>query len=126
MAGTDAHLVDRVLPEVPLRQWMLTLPFSRRYRLAYDRRLPTPVLAACVRAVFASLRRRPCEKLGIRHARCCADDRHTHIRVIFHQQKEGLRGFAWVRFLQFSRISPMLQRRQQHREHLASQVLLVA
>lgn len=27
MAETAAHLVDAVLPEVPIRQWVLTLPF---------------------------------------------------------------------------------------------------
>jgi len=36
MADTAAHLVDRVLPEVPVRQWVLSLPFALRYRLAYD------------------------------------------------------------------------------------------
>ena len=32
MADTAAHLVDRVLPEAPVRQWVLSLPFSLRYR----------------------------------------------------------------------------------------------
>jgi hypothetical protein len=58
MADTAAHLVDRVLPEVPIRQWVLSLPFALRYRLAYDSRLVTEVLGLFVRAVFASLRRR--------------------------------------------------------------------
>jgi hypothetical protein len=30
MADTAAHLVDRVLPEVPVRQWLLSLPFALR------------------------------------------------------------------------------------------------
>jgi hypothetical protein len=34
MAETAAHLVDHVLPEVPVRQWVLSVPFSLRYRLA--------------------------------------------------------------------------------------------
>jgi hypothetical protein len=29
MADTAAHLVDRVLPEVPVRQWALSLPCPR-------------------------------------------------------------------------------------------------
>ncbi|MDM7996286.1 MAG: transposase zinc-binding domain-containing protein [Acidobacteriota bacterium] len=33
MADTAAHRVDRVLPEVPIRQWVLSLPFALRYRL---------------------------------------------------------------------------------------------
>jgi hypothetical protein len=28
MADTAAHLVDRVLPRVPIRQWVLSLPFA--------------------------------------------------------------------------------------------------
>jgi hypothetical protein len=29
MADTAAHLVDRVFPEVPVRQWVLSLPHSK-------------------------------------------------------------------------------------------------
>ncbi len=58
MADTAAHLVDRVLPEVPVRQWVLSLPFALRYRLAFDGPLTSAVLGLFVRAVFASLRRR--------------------------------------------------------------------
>jgi hypothetical protein len=58
MADTAAHLVDRVLPEVPVRQWVLSLPFALRYRLAYDAPLVHDVLDVFVRCVFASLRRR--------------------------------------------------------------------
>ena len=58
MADTAAHLVDRVLPEVPVRQWVLSLPFALRYRLAYDAKLTSAVLGVFVRAVFASLRDR--------------------------------------------------------------------
>ncbi len=59
MADTAAHLVERVLPEVPVRQWVLSLPFALRYRLAYDASLTTAVLGVFVRTVFASLQRRP-------------------------------------------------------------------
>ena len=58
MAETAAHLVDHVLPEVPVRQWVLSLPFELRYRLAYDRDLSGSVLGVFLRAVFAGLRRR--------------------------------------------------------------------
>jgi hypothetical protein len=44
MADTAAHLVDRVFPRVPVRQWVLSLPFTLRYRLAYDARLVGDVL----------------------------------------------------------------------------------
>jgi len=58
MADTAAHLVDRVLPRVPVRQWVLSLPFGLRYRLAFDRELTADVLRVFMRAVFGSLRRR--------------------------------------------------------------------
>jgi len=58
MADTAAHLVDRVLPEVPVRQWVLSLPFALRYRPAYDAPLVRDVLAIFVQSVFTSLRRR--------------------------------------------------------------------
>jgi hypothetical protein len=72
MADTAAHLIDRVLPEVPVRQWVLSLPFALRYRLAYDARLASAVLALFVRSVFASLRRRARRRWGVRRAQCGA------------------------------------------------------
>ena len=58
MADTAAWLVDRVLPFVPVRQWVLTLPFPLRFRMAYDAGLTSDVLRIFLRAVFSSLRRR--------------------------------------------------------------------
>jgi hypothetical protein len=82
MADTAAWLVDRVLPAVPVRQWVLTLPFALRYRLAYDRDLCAAVLRAFLCALFAALRRgcpQPQPPLpyagsrrGLRAARRCA------------------------------------------------------
>jgi hypothetical protein len=34
MCATAAHLVDRVIPDVPLRQWVLSVPFELRLLLA--------------------------------------------------------------------------------------------
>ena len=70
MAETAAHLVDRVLPEVPIRQWVLSFPVALRYRLAYDSRLVSDVLGIFIRAVFASLRRQARAYAGIRKAQC--------------------------------------------------------
>jgi hypothetical protein len=58
MADTAAHLVDRVLPEVPIRQWVLLLPYTLRIRLTCDANLVSAVLQVFVNAVWASLRRR--------------------------------------------------------------------
>ena len=72
MADTAAYLVDRVLPEVPVRQWVLSLPFGLRYRLAYDAPLTRAVLGVFVRTVFASLRRRARRKWGVARGQCGA------------------------------------------------------
>jgi hypothetical protein len=37
MAESAAHLVDHVLPPVPMRQWVLSLPKRLRYHLHHDR-----------------------------------------------------------------------------------------
>ena len=51
MADTAAHLVDNVFPSVPSRQWVLSLPFEIRYRMSYDKRLISDVLAVFLRVV---------------------------------------------------------------------------
>ncbi len=72
MADTAAHLVNRVLPEVPIRQWVLTLPYLLRYRCAWNARLSSEVLRAFLRAVFADQRRRARALYGIRKGQCGA------------------------------------------------------
>ena len=39
MTERAAHLVDYVFPDVPVRQWVLTLPSRVRYALAWDHAL---------------------------------------------------------------------------------------
>jgi hypothetical protein len=72
MAETAAHLVDRVLPEVPIRQWVLTLPYPLRYRCAYDAKLTSEVLRAFLRALFAELRRRARQHWEMQAPQCGA------------------------------------------------------
>ena len=56
MVDTAAHLVDRVFPSVPVRQWVLSLPFGLRYILAHDPKMVTAVYGIFARTVFAFLR----------------------------------------------------------------------
>ena len=51
MVDTAAWLVDRVLPEVPVRQWVLSLPYRVRLLCAYDPDACAAVRKALVRAV---------------------------------------------------------------------------
>jgi len=44
MAQTAAHLVEQVIPRVPVRQWVLSLPIPPRLLLAAQPKLVTPVL----------------------------------------------------------------------------------
>ena len=54
MAQTGAHLVDHVIPHVPVRQWVLSLPIPLRLLLAAQPKLLTLVLH-----VVHHLRRHP-------------------------------------------------------------------
>ncbi|MBK7641773.1 MAG: transposase zinc-binding domain-containing protein [Planctomycetes bacterium] len=58
MADSAAHLCDDVLPQVPVRQWVLSLPFRIRYLLAYDARLCSAVRRILVRTLLDWLRER--------------------------------------------------------------------
>ena len=51
MAETAALLADEVLPERPLRQWVLSLPFALRFLLATDPDSLTWVLRTVYRAI---------------------------------------------------------------------------
>ena len=51
MADTAAWLVDRVIPEVPVRQWVLSLPYRVRLLCAYDPDACALVRRVLVRAV---------------------------------------------------------------------------
>ena len=72
MADTGAHLVDRVFPIVPVRQWVLSLPFALRYRMTYDAALLSDVLNVFIRALFGHLRRRARQLFGLRSSQCGA------------------------------------------------------
>jgi hypothetical protein len=53
MCATAAHLIEEVLPDVALRQWVLTFPFAWRRRLAMDGRLLSVLTRIFVTSVHA-------------------------------------------------------------------------
>ena len=63
-----AHLVDRVLPHVPIRQWVLSLPFRVRFLCARDPTLLRAVLRVFLREVQRCIRRH-LRREGVRGAR---------------------------------------------------------
>jgi hypothetical protein len=64
MDELGASLVDRVMPDVPYRQWVLSLPWDLRALCA---RCPA-VLTAVSRALWRSLRRELCDRSGLPNA----------------------------------------------------------
>jgi hypothetical protein len=65
MCNTAAHLTDRVLPNVPIRQWVLALPFELHLAAARDPKL----LAACDRALIDAVFRWMRDQLGLARAK---------------------------------------------------------
>lgn len=68
MTELAARLVDDVLPRVPVRQWVLSLPYRRRYLLAWDHALARAVLGVYVRGLLGFQRQRA-RRHGIRDGR---------------------------------------------------------
>lgn len=69
MADTAARLSDEVFPDVPVRQWVLSLPYEIRFRLAWDGDLLSAVLAVFLRVVYGWYCRRSREE-GHGDAQC--------------------------------------------------------
>ena len=65
MTERAAHLIDSVLPDTPVRQWVLSLPIQMRYLIAYDARLCSKILNAFIREVFRWYRRYAKEYAGL-------------------------------------------------------------
>ena len=55
MVESAAHLVDRVLPEQPIRQWVLTFPYPLRFLFAAQPQVLSQVLGVVYRAISTYL-----------------------------------------------------------------------
>jgi len=62
-------LVDHVLPETPIRQWVLTIPFPLRFPLAFDGALLGQVLRIFTDTVARWYRRRQADR-GLPGGQC--------------------------------------------------------
>lgn len=71
MADTAAHLRDYVLPSVPVRQWVFTLPKRLRFLLAWRPTLISLALRLFLRALF-SWQRRCARRQGVKDPLCGA------------------------------------------------------
>jgi hypothetical protein len=89
MAEQAAHLVDEVFPAVPVRQWVLSLPFWLRYRVAWDHKLFSSVISVWIRTITSFYRKRAREGHGIADGHCAAfscvqrfgDDRANSLNI---------------------------------------------
>ena len=52
MTERAAHLVDAVLSWVPVRQWVLTVPYRLRYQMAWNHGLSRAVLRVYTRVLL--------------------------------------------------------------------------
>jgi hypothetical protein len=64
MAETAAHLIHSVIPPVPVRQWVLSLPIPLRLLLAVQPQLLAPLLQAIHRVIAGFLVKRAGFKLS--------------------------------------------------------------
>jgi hypothetical protein len=69
MASSAVHLVDRVLPDVPLRQYVLSLPYELRRLAAFKAPALTAFARIFVQAIFTSYRARA-KRSGIDGPEC--------------------------------------------------------
>lgn len=65
MVEGAARLVDQILPDVPVRQWVLSLPPPLRFALAYDNPLCSTVLSLSIREIFRWLKWTAKRELGL-------------------------------------------------------------
>jgi hypothetical protein len=52
MTERAAHLVDAALPRVPVRQWVLTVPYRLRYKMAWNHRVSRALLGVYTRVLL--------------------------------------------------------------------------
>jgi len=82
MTERAAHLVDAVLPWVPVRQWVLTVPYRLRYQMAWDHGLSRAVLGVYAR-VLRDVYARGARERGLR-------DRRTGTVTVMQRAGSGL------------------------------------
>ncbi len=65
MNDEAAHLVDSVLPEVVMRQWVLSFPYKLRYQMAHNPKLTNKILSIFIQAL-SSYQKKKAKQSGIK------------------------------------------------------------
>ena len=73
MAQSAAHLVDNVIPQVPVRQWVLSFPIPLRILFAAHPQLLTPVLQV-IHRVITGFPLSSAANMRSFHTQACAHD----------------------------------------------------
>ena len=94
MTERAAHLVDEVLPWVPVRQWVLTVPYRLRYQMAWNHGLSRAVLRVYTR-VLLDVYRRDARARGI-------DDGQTGMVTALQRAGGALNANCRARYLAWS------------------------
>ncbi len=112
------NMVNNILPHVPVRQWVISFPFSVRYLLAYNPTLVTKILTIYIR-IISNWYEKAARKNGI-HGNTAAITfiqrfgGAINLNVHFHSlfldgvftQKEGKPHFVPSSLLRIRRLSP--------------------
>jgi hypothetical protein len=87
MADMAVHLEQRVLPAVPIRHWICSLPWGLRALLGYDRVLAARVARAFAGELERSLKRKGKAALGLR----AVGDAHAGLVLAVQRTDSALR-----------------------------------
>jgi len=71
MNAMAAHLVDTVLPKVPIRQWVCSFSWELRYVMGYDKALTSDIVSCFMRTVIESIKRRAKRLLNLASVDAC-------------------------------------------------------
>jgi uncharacterized Zn finger protein (UPF0148 family) len=113
MAETAAHLADHVMPRVPVRQWVLSVPKRLRYHLQHDREALNSALRILLDAIEQHLRGNlgagtPARTGAVAfiHRFGSALNEHTHFHVVVIDGVFELDPEQGVRFIAAEAIDP--------------------
>jgi len=124
MAQTAANLMESVLPEAPLRQWVLTMPHAIRHRLAYDAKLLGKVTRAFLGVVLAFYKKRSGASGCVAVVQRTSSDLklNPHIHAVFldggYVEREGEHTFHALGHLRGSDVAEVLARARRRIEKL--------
>lgn len=124
MAQTAANLMESVLPEAPLRQWVLTLPHGVRQRLAYNSKLLGKVTRAFLMTVLAFYEKRCGASGAVAVIQRCSSDLkcNPHIHAVFldggYREREGELEFLALGHLRGSEVAEVLGKARKRIERI--------